>query len=127
MPPAALAKPAIVLVITAGARLVTSPSEPLAKKLADGSREVVMALVTEEKGSDVSMGAHIVWDACHSLSEAAVVISNDSDLQTPVKMAMDFGLEVIVINPHRHRDQAIHLQGSDRQHQERPPCLRATA
>lgn len=29
---------------------------PLAKRQADGSRKIVMALVTEEKGSDVSNG-----------------------------------------------------------------------
>lgn len=91
-----------------------SKAVPLAKKEADGSRRVVTALVTEEKGSDVSLGAHLVWDACHRSADAALVISNDSDLQTPVDMAMRLGIEVIVVNPHRRRDQAVHLHGSAR-------------
>jgi len=86
---------------------------PLAKKEPDGTRTIVTALVTEEKGSDVSLGAHLVWDACRGHMETALVLSNDSDLQTPVTMAMELGIEVIIVNPHRHHGQAEHLIGSD--------------
>jgi len=87
---------------------------PLAKANPDGSRDTVMAMVTEEKGSDVALGAHLVWDTCHGVAPIALVISNDSDLQVPLEMAMELGVTVIVVNPHRHSSQSNHLHGSDR-------------
>lgn len=72
------------------------------------------ALVTEEKGTDVALGAHLVWDAAHGLLTQALVVSNDSDLQVPVDMAMELGIYVIVANPHRHAGQAPHLHGNER-------------
>jgi len=77
-------------------------------------RKYVEALVTEEKGTDVSLGAHLVYDACHDSFDAAMVISNDSDLETPLQMAVDMGKKVIVVNPHRHHDQPDHLFGNER-------------
>lgn len=40
----------------------------------------------EEKGSDVNLAAHLLNDAWKGLFEAAVVISNDTDLVTPISM-----------------------------------------
>ena len=40
----------------------------------------------EEKGSDVNLAAHLLNDAWKGLFEVAVVISNDTDLVTPVRM-----------------------------------------
>jgi len=90
-------------------------SLPLARSVKSGRKlELVTVMNTEEKGSDVSLGAHVVWDACHRTCETIVVISNDSDLQTPIDMARRLGIEVIVVNPHRHRNQTAHLFGDDR-------------
>lgn len=72
------------------------------------------AVVTEEKGTDVSLGAHLLWDAFHKTMDTALVISNDADLQMPVDMAMQLGIDVIMVNPHRHSGQKSHLNGSDR-------------
>lgn len=71
----------------------------------------VLANVTEEKGSDVNLASHLLWDAFHRHITCALVISNDSDLQTPVDMARELGLQVITANPHKHRGQAQHLHG----------------
>jgi len=40
----------------------------------------------EEKGSDVNLAAHLLNDAWKGAYEAAVIISNDTDLVTPLRM-----------------------------------------
>lgn len=66
---------------------------------ADG-RGQVMVLKTEEKGSDVSLGAHVVWDACSDRIDAAVLITNDSDLAEPMRIARDeLGISVGLVAP----------------------------
>ena len=42
---------------------------------------------TEEKGSDVNLAAHLLLDGFQNRYEAAIVITGDSDLITPIKMA----------------------------------------
>lgn len=70
----------------------------LVKALADGT-EFVHVYHTTEKASDVNLGAQLVWDACHDEMQVGLVVSNDSDLQTPVDMARHSGCHVIVVNP----------------------------
>ena len=41
----------------------------------------------EEKGSDVNVATHLMHDVLTSAVEAAIVISNDSDLSLPLRMA----------------------------------------
>ena len=43
----------------------------------------------EEKGSDVNLAAHLLNDAWKDLFEAAVVISNDTDLVVPIRMVTE--------------------------------------
>jgi uncharacterized LabA/DUF88 family protein len=60
----------------------------------------VRVLKTEEKGSDVNLATFLVSDAYEQDFEKAVVISNDSDLCTPIALVrMRLGLDVIVYNP----------------------------
>ena len=40
----------------------------------------------EEKGSDVNLASHLLNDAWKDLFEVAAVISNDTDLVTPIRM-----------------------------------------
>ncbi len=40
----------------------------------------------EEKGSDVNLGAHLINDAWRDAFDSAVVITNDTDLATPIRM-----------------------------------------
>ena len=55
---------------------------------------------TEEKGSDVNLATHLLVDGLAKQYEAAVVLTNDSDLATPIRHVRDsLHLEVIVINP----------------------------
>jgi hypothetical protein len=63
------------------------------------------ALVTEvhameEKGSDVNLAAHLLNDAWKGTFDVAAVISNDTDLITPIQMvAVDMKKPVFVICP----------------------------
>ena len=56
---------------------------------------------TNEKGSDVNLATFLIFDAFERDYEAAVVISNDSDLALPIRMVREkLGLTVGVLNPH---------------------------
>ncbi len=67
------------------------------------SQDYARVIKTEEKGSDVNIASHLLLDAFHKRYEAAVIISNDSDLVTPIQMVREMGFQVVVLNPHpRH-------------------------
>ncbi len=75
---------------------------PLADPPDMGSRTVEV-IKTEEKGSDVHLASLMLVDGFEGDYELAVVISNDSDLQTPIQIVRDhLDLKVGVLNPHRH-------------------------
>lgn len=60
----------------------------------------VNVLDQEEKGSDVSLGAHLVMDGCMKRYDVAVVVSNDADLYEPVRLVRDeLGLLVHAVVP----------------------------
>ena len=65
------------------------------------------ALVTEfhtmeEKGSDVNLAAHLLNDAWEDQFEAAAVISNDTDLVTPIRMVtQERSKTVYIVSPGR--------------------------
>lgn len=59
--------------------IVTMPS-------ADNPRQMVRVIKTEEKGSDVNLATHLLFDGCQNAYELAVVLSNDSDLVEPVNI-----------------------------------------
>lgn len=68
-------------------------------------RNTVKVLRTEEKGSDVNLAVSLVRDAFMGEFELAVVISNDSDMQSAINIVTDvLGLPVIVVNPGRGPD-----------------------
>lgn len=49
-------------------------------------RQLLKVIKTEEKGSDVNLASHLLFDACQNAYELAVVISNDSDLVEPIRL-----------------------------------------
>lgn len=86
-----------------GKPVITRPQWPL--MVQDGTRNDVsdarfMASVArrEEKGSDVNVASHLLIDVLTSLVDAAVVISNDSDLAFPIRFARE-RIPVGLINP----------------------------
>ena len=72
----------------------------VARPLADAVITEVHSM--EEKGSDVNLAAHLLNDAWKKLFDAAVVISNDTDLTTPIRMVTtERALPVFVVCPGR--------------------------
>ncbi len=65
-----------------------------------GMPACIRVIKTEEKGSDVALGSYLVADGCFGRYEAAVVVSNDSDLVPPIEIVRaELGLPVGVLNP----------------------------
>lgn len=57
-------------------------------------------LKTEEKGSDVNLASHLLLDTFKDNFDVAVLITNDSDLLTPMRIAKEeFGKVIGLINP----------------------------
>ena len=55
---------------------------------------------TEEKGSDVNLATRLLVGGFTGDYEQAVVVSNDSDLASPIRyVSHDLGLRVVVVNP----------------------------
>ncbi|MDQ3641792.1 MAG: NYN domain-containing protein, partial [Actinomycetota bacterium] len=52
-----------------------------------GARFMVRYLHLEEKGSDVNVASHLLLDVLSGVLDAAVVVSNDSDLAFPIRAA----------------------------------------
>lgn len=85
---------------------------PLASPPATGPRTVEV-LKTEEKGSDVNLATYLLLDAFRESCDTAVVVSNDSDLAEPVRIApSEAGVKVGVINPHPAKYRSRRLQGT---------------
>lgn len=71
-------------------------------RLASDISKKVTVIKTEEKGSDVNLASYLLIDGFDKRYEAAIVLTNDSDLATPVKYVRDqLGFEVVIINPDR--------------------------
>lgn len=70
-------------------------------------------LKTEEKGSDVNLASHLLLDAFRNDCDVAVVISNDSDLRVPIRIAeQQLGVTVGVINPQQPKNRSRVLKGT---------------
>src|SRR3990172_12466191 len=62
--------------------------------------KIVKVIYTEEKGSDVNLATHLLIDGFGKEYDTAVVVSNDSDLEAPIKYVRDIlKLQVILLNP----------------------------
>lgn len=85
---------------------------PLARPAPDGPRRVLVAK-TQEKGSDVNLATYLLLDAFQGRCDRALVISNDSDLREPIRVAeAELGIEVVVVNPHPERRRSLDLQST---------------
>ena len=69
---------------------------------------LVRVVKTEEKGSDVNLATHLLLDCFRDDYELAVVVSNDSDLVTPIQaVTKQFGKPVGLLNPQQHVSVAL--------------------
>lgn len=73
--------------------------DQLGAPLTAGARPIVVGVAQrEEKGSDVNVAAHLLLDCFTGVVDAAIVISNDSDLAFAVQAARS-KVPVGVVNP----------------------------
>ena len=80
----------------------------------------------QEKGSDVNLAAHLLNDAWKDLFEAAVVISNDTDLVVPISMVTEERKRpVFVVCPGRWQVAPQLRQAASHVRHIRQPMLRA--
>jgi hypothetical protein len=71
---------------------ITLPAHPIPK--------FAKVVKTEEKGSDVNLGVHLVYDAMRGKFDQAAVLTNDTDLQEPIRIvAKEIGLPVVLLTP----------------------------
>lgn len=81
-------------------RYLRAQGKPVLRTNSSGAVATEFVLKTEEKGSDVNLAAHLLRDAYKGHCKCAVVISNDSDLLTPLRMAkQDCGTTIGLILP----------------------------
>lgn len=84
---------------------------PLAVPPPTGS-PMVRVLKTEEKGSDVNVAAYLMLDGFKGDYEQAAVISNDSDLKTPIELVREelklpVGVVFPISKPNRRASQEL--------------------
>ena len=80
----------------------------------------------EEKGSDVNLATHLLNDAWNDLFEAAAVISNDTDLLTPIRMVTaEWRKPVIIVYPGRWQVAPKLRDAASRVRHIRPAMLRS--
>jgi uncharacterized LabA/DUF88 family protein len=81
---------------------------PICDQAGQLTGQYAQVLKTEEKGSDVNIAAHLLLDAHLARFDQAILISNDSDLLTPVRFVRrTFRKRVGVLNPHQRPSQVL--------------------
>jgi NYN domain len=101
---------------------------PVADPSAWGGRRYVEVIKTQEKGSDVNLATFLLLDAFRKESDIAVVVSNDSDLEEPIRVLIEeLGMQVGLVNPHKakYRSRDLLKLGPLFFKQVRPSALRA--
>lgn len=64
--------------------------------------DIVFIKKTEEKGSDVNLGVHLVRDGFTDRFDVAYILTNDTDLVEPIRIvAQEIGKPVIIVAPCR--------------------------
>jgi uncharacterized LabA/DUF88 family protein len=65
---------------------------------ADGKVVTVKVKRPEEKGSDVALASHLIIDALEGAADSYAVVTNDSDLVSPVRMLSQRGHKVALVS-----------------------------
>jgi hypothetical protein len=86
-----------------GRPVIVTATPPVRVQAAGGqpvtdARFMVSVARREEKGSDVNVASHLLLDLLHQRINAAIVISNDSDLAFPLARAREL-VPVCLVNP----------------------------
>ena len=101
--PASAVPPFYVRVVDQGQEIIM----PLAPYDATSPLCFVPVWNTEEKGSDVNLATHLLWDGIKEEYDTAIVVSNDSDLAEPIRIVKnELRKRIVILNPHRERPSA---------------------
>lgn len=89
-------------------RLVPPPKQPTIH-LADGTLlDRVLVRRFEEKGSDVNLATHLLIDGFQNLYDVAVVVSADTDLEEPIRLAdVSLRKKVGILTPRSHLSELL--------------------
>jgi len=91
-----------------------------------GGPATTRVIRTEEKGSDVNLATHLLWHGFRNDYDIAVIVSNDSDLLEPIRIAkLELGKRIVIINPHKNKPSRQLRQMADEFKTIRPGTLRA--
>jgi len=73
---------------------------PLQPEQLDETGKVVTTLVKrpEEKGTDVALASHLIFDAVDGLADSYAVLTNDSDLVPPMEMLSNRGHDLALVS-----------------------------
>ncbi len=84
---------------------------PVADPSLHQGRRTVEVIKTKEKGSDVNLATFLLLDAFRHESDIAVIVSNDSDLEQPIRVLIqELDVPVGLVNPHPARDRSRDLE-----------------
>jgi len=64
-----------------------------------GGPAKVQVLNSEEKGSDVNLASYLLLDAFENDYEAAIIVSNDSDLAEPISLVRKKLRKKVLVSP----------------------------
>ena len=89
--------------------LATPPvSKPADYDWGSAPPNLVKVVKFEEKGSDVNLASHLVRDAFTDKFDVAIVVTNDSDLVEPIRIATkEAGKRVGLLVPVRYPTQSL--------------------
>lgn len=75
--------------------------------LSDGSQKVNVK-VPQEKGADVNLATFLLIDAYHNRFDLAMILSNDSDLENPIRMVRkEFNKQTRIFSPIKSTSQQM--------------------
>lgn len=89
-------------------RLIELAQEMIEPRLDQPPKVLITKM--EEKGSDVNLAAHLLYDVLVHNVNKVLVISNDADFAEPIRLAVTHGAVVGVVNPHRKNPMSRHLR-----------------
>ena len=73
-----------------------------------GNQKYASVMKTEEKGSDVNLATHLLYDGFKGNFQEAVLITNDSDLLESIIIVTDeLKYHVGILNPHPKQSRAL--------------------
>lgn len=102
---------------------------PLQPEQLDANGMVITTLVKrpEEKGTDVALASHLIFDAIDGVADSYAVLTNDSDLVPPVEMLTSRGHDLSLVSvAGPHYNKAFDAAGLRTVRQIREGTLRAS-